>query len=213
MFGIRSLVVSVAALVTAVVLAPAPGYAASSAAGTGGTIEGTLTSAKGAPVAGIRVLVHSPTSTNDQFPVVVTDASGHYALTPLPAGRYRIGFHFPETLSTQWVPQAAAERGATWFTVSDGETTVVNESLFPTGGMDVTLLRRAGDGLVPAFCVDAIGDLYLKTGCTTTGVLQLTDLPVGLYILMVTAADAQSLDTEWADVTEDATTAVAVQQL
>ncbi|PRY27126.1 MSCRAMM family protein [Pseudosporangium ferrugineum] len=206
MFRLRSLAASLAVLVSAVVLAPAPGHAAP-AAGSGGTIAGTLTTAKGAPVAGIRVQVKSSTGADDQLPLVRTDEAGHYELAPLPAGQYRIGFYFPETLSTQWVPRKARESQATWFTVRDGETTIVDEALFPTGGLRITL--RAADGAsIPGFCVDAIGELYLKAGCTAEGVLVLSDLPVGTYALSVAADGNQGVSRTFTRVVEDVVTPV-----
>jgi hypothetical protein len=184
---------------------PAPAHAAPT--GPGGSIEGTLTTAKGVPVAGILLQVTSPVIKSDQLPQTWTDESGHYSLAPLPAGRYRIGFYFPETMSTQWVPRKERESQAAWFTVRDGETTTVDESLFPTGALAVTLTGGDG-GPVQAFCADAIGSLFLRTGCTTTGVLLLSELPVGTYLLMVSEGGGPA----WAEVTEDVTTPIEVPQ-
>ena len=176
-----------------------------------GTVEGTLTTAAGAPVAGVRVLVHSKTPANDwMLPTAVTDTDGHYSLNPLPAGRYRIGFNFPETLSSQWVPGVAREPLASWITVPGGETTVVDQSLFPTGGLDISLRSSDGSELVQSFCLEAIGDYYVKSACTTTGTIPLADLPIGSYLLMVETDGA--LTPEFADVTENATTTIEVQQ-
>jgi hypothetical protein len=203
------LLTSVAALAAALVLTPASAFA--QAAVAAGTVEGTLTTAAGAPAAGVRVVVVSPTPKNDwQLPFTTTDESGHYTLAPLPAGRYRIGFHFPETLSTQWVPGVAQERLASWITVRSAETTIVDQSLFATGGLDISLRSSDGSELVQSFCLEAIGDYYVKSACTTTGTLQLTDLPAGSYLLMV-ETDGK-LTPEFADVTEDVSTAVEVQQ-
>ena len=203
------LLTSVAALAAALVLTPASAFAQPAVAA--GVVEGTLTTAAGAPVAGVRVVVHSPTPKNDwQLPLATTDDSGHYTLAPLPAGRYRIGFDFPETLSTQWVPGVAQERLASWITVRGGETTTVDQSLFATGGLDVTLRSNDGSELVQSFCVEAIGDYYVKSACTTTGTLPLTDLPIGSYLLMVQTDE--TLTPEFADVTADTTTAIEVQQ-
>jgi hypothetical protein len=210
-FRLRFFSASVAVL-AAVVFSASPVQAAPAAAVSGGTIEGTLTSAKGVPVAGVRVLVSSSTGKNDTLPLVSTDESGHYTLTPLPAGRYRVGFYFPETMSEQWVPKATRETRGAWFTVRDGQTTVVDESLFPTGALDITLLGRDTSEPLAAFCVEAIGDRYLKTGCTTTGVLHLEELPVDSYLLMVEADGEPGVNPEFADVIEDTTTSVAVQQ-
>ncbi len=213
MLRLRFLAASVAAIVTAVVLLPATGHAAPPADTLGGTIQGTLTTAKGVPMAGVRLAVASRTGKKDhRLPGAVTDEAGRYSLAPLPAGQYRIGFLFPETLSTQWVPRATRESGAAWFTVRSGETTVVDESLFPTGGLDVTLRGRAGNGPVPAFCADAIGDFYVKAGCTTTGILHLADLPVGTYALAVIAEGERRTNPAFAQITEDGTATVEVQQ-
>ncbi len=213
MTRLRPFVACVAAIVAAAVLHPATGHAAPPSDTPGGAIEGTLTTAKGAPVAGVRLQVRSQTGKNDVLlPRAVTDAAGRYALTPLPPGRYRVGFLFPETMSTQWAPRAAQERRAAWFVVRSGETTVVDESLFPTGGLDVTLRGRDGNGPVAAFCADAIGDFYLRTGCTTTGTLHLAELPVGTYGLAVSVEGETGISPAMTQVTEDGTTTVEVQQ-
>ena len=208
MFRLRVLVLSV---VAALALTPAaPGFAAAPAGP--GTIVGTLTTAKGAPVAGIRLQTRSSTGRNDLLPTAVTDEAGHYSLAPLPAGRYRVGFYFPETLSTQWVPQTAQESAATWFIVRSGETTIVDESLFATGGLRIGLNDPAS-GPIAKFCVDAIGDLFVANGCTTDGTLLLTGLPIGNYLLIATDHGADGVYSDFADVTADTVTPVLIQPL
>ncbi|GIM95312.1 carboxypeptidase-like regulatory domain-containing protein [Paractinoplanes toevensis] len=194
-------------VVAGLALTPIPAQAAP--VGTG-TIEGTLTTAKGDPVAGVRVQLSSSAGHNDTLPLVFTDEAGHYSAAPLPAGRYRVGFYFPETMSTQWVPRAARESAATWFTVADGRTTVVDESLFATGGLDVTLVEP-DTGPVQEFCVEAIGDLYLKTGCTTTGTVSLTGLPIGSYLVTATGGTGEGVKMAFADVVEDSVVPVEIQ--
>ena len=219
MFRLRSLAASIAVFATAaVVLTPAPSQAAPSqaapaAAAAGGTLSGILTTAKGVPVAGVRVFLKSPNPADDfLLPWATTDAAGQYSLPEVPANRYRVSFYDPVLETTQWAPRAARETKAAWFTVRAGQTTVVNESLFPTGHLSVTLLGRNGGEPLSAFCVEAVGDYYLREGCTTTGTLEITDLRVGDYVLMVQADGDTSANPEWADITEDATTVVAVQQ-
>jgi len=213
-FRLRFLAASVAVLATAaVVLAPAPSQAAPAAAAAGGTITGTLTTAKGVPVAGFRVFLTSPTPANDfLLPWTTTDAAGHYALPEVPANKYRISFRDPELETIQWAPRAARESKAAWFTVRDGQATVIDESLFPTGQLSVTLLSRDGTGPLPAFCLEAVGDYYLRQGCTTTGTVEITDVRVGTYVVMAQADGETSANPEWATVTEDATAVVAIQQ-
>ena len=206
LFRLRVLILSV---VAALALTPA---APALAAAEGGTIAGTLTTAKGAPVAGIRLQIRSATGKNDLLPTAVTDETGHYSLAPLPAGRYRVGFYFPETLSTQWVPQTSRETAATWFTVRSGETTVVDESLLAVGGLQISLNDPA-TGPIAAFCVDAIGDLFLSSGCTTDGTLLLSDLPIGSYLLMATDHGTDGIYSDFADVTADTVTPVLIQPL
>jgi hypothetical protein len=194
---LRALALSVAAVL---VLAPAPAaYAAPVATGT---LAGTLTTAKGAPVAGVYLEVKPAVGDVWMLPQSWTDENGHYTID-LPPGRYRIGFHFPANQSTQWVPRATRESGATWFTVTEGGTTVVDEVLFPTGGMTVTLAGHTD------FCVEAVGDRFLSYGCTTTGEVTLTDLPVNSY--MVTALVDDDL-AGWGDaeVAEDAVTPLEI---
>lgn len=214
MFRLRSLAASIVVFATAaVVLAPAPSQAAPSTAAAGGTVAGTLSTAKGVPVAGVRVFLKSPTPADDfLLPWATTDAAGQFSLPEVPADRYRIQFYDPELETTQWAPRAARESKAAWFTVRDGQTTVVNESLFPTGHVSVTLLGRNGGGPLAAFCLEAVGDYYLREGCTTTGTLEIADLRIGRYVLMVQADGETAANPAWADITEDATTVVAVQQ-
>jgi len=213
-FRLRSLAASIAVFATAAVLfAPAPSQAAPTAAAAGGTISGTLTTAKGVPVAGTRVFLKSPNSAEDfLLPWTTTDAAGNYSLPEVPANRYRISFYDPALEVTQWAPRAARETKAAWFTVVAGQTTVVNESLLPTGSLSVTLLGRNGGGPLAAFCLEAVGDYYLREGCTTTGTVEIADVRIGRYVLMVQADGETAANPAWATVTEDATATVAVQQ-
>ncbi|WP_203784650.1 carboxypeptidase regulatory-like domain-containing protein [Paractinoplanes rishiriensis] len=189
-----------ASLAVALVLTPAP--AAHAAAVATGTLTGTLTTAKGAPAAGVYLELKPAVGDVWMLPQAWTDENGHYTLD-LPPGRYKVGFHFHATMSTQWVPRATRDSRATWFTVTEGGTTVVDEVLFPTGGMTVTLAGHTD------FCVEAIGDRFLSYACTTSGEVALTDLPVNLY--MVTALVDENL-VGWGDaeVTEDAVTPLEI---
>src|SRR5512135_1776591 len=59
---------------------------------THGTIVGTVTdAATGSPIAGVLVTATSPSLQGEQ--AVLTDDRGHYAITLLPPGRYRIAGH------------------------------------------------------------------------------------------------------------------------
>lgn len=217
-FRLRFLAASLAVVATAVVLSPAPSQAAArpaapAAAAAGGTISGTLTTAKGVPVAGVRVFLKSPNPADDfLLPWATTDAAGQYSLPGVPANRYRISFYDPGLEATQWAPRAARETKAAWYTVREGQATVVDESLLPTGHLSVTLLGRNGGGPLSAFCLEAVGDYYLRQGCTTTGTLEIADVRIGTCVLMAQADGETAANPAWATVTEDATAVVAVRQ-
>jgi hypothetical protein len=206
MYRSRFVAFVVALLATLAVL-PAPAHAA---AATGGVIEGTLTTAdSSAPVAGARLQIKAYSGTPSYLlPEAVTDESGHYRLEPLPAGRYRIGFYFAETGDQLWAPHKTRETAATWYTVTDGGTTVVNDSLFPTGDLDVTF--KNADGPITAFCADASGDYFLRSGCTSTGTLNLTGLRSGRYVVLVWVEGETAVSPAWATITTGALTAVTV---
>jgi hypothetical protein len=113
----------------------------------------------------------------------------------LAPGDYKVEFYFAETLSSQWAHRARDEDSAEPFTVVAGEDTVVDEQRYPTGASSLTAVDVATGESVTAFCVEATGYRYLRTGCTDTGTLLLNDLPEGWYLLTADPGDGRGLTT------------------
>jgi hypothetical protein len=189
----------------AVPLAATPAYAQPAT----GTISGTLTTAAGAPLADVGVTVH-PTVPVDRPPVGVTDSAGRFSVAGLAPGDYKVEFYFEETLSSQWAHRARDEASATRFTVRAGETTIVDERRYPTGSLLLTVVDGGSGQPVTTFCAQALGDYFLRDGCTDTGTLLLTDLPEGWYLLHAGPAVFQAV--WWAEgtVVADQVTAITL---
>ena len=151
-----------------------------------GSIGGTLTSAAGVPLADVTVVVHATAGGGDTSPAR-TDGAGRYSVAGLAPGAYKVEFWFEKTAHSQWAHQATHESAATTFRLRAGENLVVDESTFPTGSMSVTYRSQVTGELVDAFCVDATGDFFATAGCTDTGTVRLTELPVGEYAVLARA--------------------------
>jgi hypothetical protein len=177
------------ALLIAVVAIPLGAVPASAQAATG-SISGTLTTAAGAPLADVAVTAH-PAVHGRYDPYAITDSAGHYTLPALAPGDYKLEFYFDETLSSQWAHRAHDEDSAEPFTVTAGETTVVDEQRYPTGSASLTAVDAAGQP-VTEFCVEAINK-FLREACTDTGTALLTELPEGWYFFVVSPSDGSGL--------------------
>lgn len=104
-----------------------------------GTIAGRFTTADGEPVNRGRVEVWSADGRNLRS--VYTDADGRYSVAEVPAGSVRLKFRDD---FTQWAHDAADADSATTFTVSPGQTLVVDETVLPTGTIAGQLTDSAG---------------------------------------------------------------------
>ena len=106
-----------------------------------GTLAGRLIDSEGQPVTWAAVTARSPDSLSTIFGG--TDEDGRYRLDVLP-GRYQLRFGLPDGME-QWAHQQLDETDAASFTVTAGETTVVDETLLPTGSINGQVVTSSGE--------------------------------------------------------------------
>ncbi|WP_305789739.1 carboxypeptidase-like regulatory domain-containing protein [Symbioplanes lichenis] len=179
-----------AAAATAVALALAPGTAAHADPATG-TISGTLTTAHGDPLPGVRVFARTLSGQSAGDYLQRTDANGRYTIGGVPAGTYRVQFIVEDAgvpRWEQWAHQVTTASAAKKFTVAAGQQLVVDETRFALGSLALTFLDEAGEPIL-AFCGEVISDQYLQQGCTETGTLIADDVPAGLAAVYLTRND------------------------
>ncbi|MDI1462928.1 carboxypeptidase-like regulatory domain-containing protein [Catellatospora sp. KI3] len=134
------------------------GLAAPAQAEETGTITGTLTDA-GRPVAGAAVSAYGP-----GWGSATTDATGHYELSGLAAGAYRVQFDAPGHPS-QYAYQQTEWSNAAEVSVPGGGQVTVDDQLLPTGTITGTFTDQAGD---PVASVPVYAESDLGTGAAAT---------------------------------------------
>lgn len=146
----KGLAIAVVALVAMGLGFSSPAHASA----TAGSIAGTLTD-NGAPVEGASVQVSTYEYVDDGYSgYATTDAAGHYQLTDVPAGSYRMSFQAPGHPMQYAIGKATYEEASPITVVADAETTV-DDSLLPTGTINGRFTDAAGNG-VSAY-VSAVG--------------------------------------------------------
>ncbi|MEU8080313.1 carboxypeptidase regulatory-like domain-containing protein [Catellatospora citrea] len=144
------------------------------AAGEPGSIAGRLTDA-GQPVAGASV--YASAVDGDGWGYGSTDADGHYQLTDLPAGSYRVAFDAPGHAS-QYAYQQTEWESAAQIAVPAGGQVTVDDELLPTGTITGTFRDRAGNGM----SVPVRAEFFGLTSSTNSG-------PDGKFTLQVLPGD------------------------
>jgi uncharacterized protein YjbI with pentapeptide repeats len=155
-----------------------------SAAGTA-TLQGTVTTTGGAPVAGATVAVFSTVFGNllGQGP---TDGVGHYAVAGLPAGQVRVQFvatGFP----TQWNGGAPSFKTAANVTAVAGTSVTRDQVLAHAGSIDATITTANGtplSGMVAVASPATVGEVLTGTSSSPSGQLALS-LPASTYKVLV----------------------------
>lgn len=118
------------------------GLGAPAQAADTGSIVGQLTDG-GQPVNGASV--QATAVDGDGWGYASTDADGHYQLTDLPAGSYRVQYHV-EGRPTQFAYGTTDHSAATIIAVPAGGQVTVDDALLPTGTITGTFRDRAGNG-------------------------------------------------------------------
>ncbi len=175
-----------------------------------GRIVGHLTKSTGEPVSGGFVLAYDATTQQFRASANIDDA-GAYTLSGLSTGAYKVQF---SGLLQQWAHRKTSFAEADSFTVTDGQDTVVDEVLIPTGSVVVTASDQATGAAVDQFCVDVSGNNIIRFGCTDNGTVTLTDIPpAGNYFLTTTGIDNRYFTSHTSNVAvvADQATAVSVE--
>jgi len=113
-----------------------------------------------------------------------TDATGNYRVEGLLVGTYVVRFTTPDFRRSQYAVGQTSFQTADVFTVTDGGTTVVDDTLLPTGTLRITARDATTGAPIAEFCANAFGP-GSGFDCTTTGEVTLTDLMVGEYDVFV----------------------------
>jgi Carboxypeptidase regulatory-like domain len=154
----------------------------------GGRILGHVTKSTGEPAGGGSVWLVDATTELFRTSAPI-DEAGAYSLSGVAAGSYKLRF-FTATFRQQWAHQQASFAEADVFTVADGEDTVVDEVLLPTGSIAVTASDQLTGAPLARFCADISGSTVVRHDCTETGTVTLTDLPpFNDYFLITTGLD------------------------
>lgn len=135
------------ALVATIALALAPAAAAHAEVGIG-SISGRLTDA-GTPVPDTWVSVDPVVWVEDgenYQGLAYTDANGSFQFSNVLAGQYKISFSAPNH-PFQYAYSTASWENAAIITVTDGNETVVNDSLLPTGTISGRIVDADGNGV------------------------------------------------------------------
>ncbi len=148
---------------------------------TGARITGRiLSAADDSPVAGALVSAIDNDQVGSGSGSAVTDADGHYLLSGLPVGTYRI-----EVLSEQFAPLARQ-----LVTLSDNATVPLSLALAPGASLSGTIRNSAGavisGALVQAFLTNGLAGRSVSSDAQ--GRFSLTGLAPGNYHLVASAA-------------------------
>ncbi|GAA2378324.1 hypothetical protein Cme02nite_19390 [Catellatospora methionotrophica] len=129
------------------------GLAAPAQALDNGTIAGQLTDG-GQPVSGARVQASSVNGRH--WLDATTDGTGHYEITDVPGGDYRVYFD-PDGRPGQYAYGQVDYSAATLIAVPAGGQVTVDDQLLPTGIISGTFRDRAGNGMSVAVQADPNG--------------------------------------------------------
>lgn len=153
------------------------------------TISGTVTGPGGAPVDDISVWAYRYNGDwYDQETHADADASGHYTLTGLPAGTYRILFwHGFGNYAAEWYDDQYAEESATEITLTASQTVSGYNAQLDLGTR-ITGTVTAGDGsplegitVMPHFWQNGRWNPLTGTSTDANGNYELYAIPAGNY--------------------------------
>jgi hypothetical protein len=153
----------------------------------------------------------------------ITDTQGGYDFQAVPAGSgYTVTFDTsnpdgPTTAGSQhlWYHHSLTADAATTVSVTQNQTTTVDDALFPTGDLAVVAFDQVTHLPQQQFCGSAAPQAATSNGaggCTTTGILRLTGLLPGAYTVNVTG-DGLHGDGQTSATVTAARTALAIAQL
>ncbi|HEU4422369.1 MAG TPA: carboxypeptidase-like regulatory domain-containing protein, partial [Pilimelia sp.] len=166
-------------LATTALAAPAGAAAPAALAGaaaSASTVTGRVTTHAGAPVEWAQVTLFTA-DTFDFIDSATTDTDGRFTVSGVPAGTIKVQFYANGL--EQWATDKPDFDSATVFTVVDGQTLTVNESLLPTGTVAGRLTDSAGQAVVGAqvTATDLEGDAWVDGYTDDEGRYSINVLP------------------------------------
>lgn len=177
----RRLAASIAVLVTVF----AGQVSAVSAQAATGTIRGKVSLPSGEPVFPPgRVEVFFPSG------ILLTEGhvfagSGDYEVTGLPAGEYKLNFQVGKV--SQWAHQKLTFADAELFTVTEDGVTVVDETMFRPGAIQIAPTDSVTGQPIDTVCASL--DFQIPVCGGTNGVLELSNVSSGDHSLELTPSD------------------------
>ena len=174
----------------------------------GGTIEGSVTSAKGEPISGVDVVPYRWDAQTGEYQSVggdaATDEDGVFHSTGLPAGSYTLQFNAEDgKYASEWWQDTYYSTAADPFdVVAGGEPVQANAKLAKGAKISGTITGSTGKPVsgatVEAFLL--IGSETVNVGYAETdddGTYKLKGLPAGKYALRVSAGDGVHASMWW----------------
>lgn len=149
-----------------------------------GVIRGRITDDSGAPPADATVTVYAVDSYFDAIAYTWDLGDGHYEIDNLAPGRYRMSV-YDNSRGTQWVPQKETQDEATVFTLSDGQTLVIDEQLLPLGAVEARVTDAETGEPVPRPCLYVSSAPNSRQACGADGLVRVEDVPPGYWDISV----------------------------
>jgi len=144
-----------------------------------GSVSGTFVSASGTPVAAAGVNLYD--LSQNRVDGTSTDADGAFRFARIRAGQYKVEF-LPGGQAAQWAYRKAAFWEADAITVAADTETVVAETAFDTGSLEVTVLDETTGAPVADACLNAdTGPQHLFRCTGADGRAAFPDITVGTY--------------------------------
>lgn len=124
------------------------------------------------------------------------DLNGEYELKDLPVGRYQVSI-YANSYGRQWAFGTQDREQAAVFDLSNGEVRVVNDTLLPTGTVEVTMVDAESEDPIRYGCVRLTNPTNVEETCESVGrTFVLDDVPPGDY-----EVQAGPEGTHWPDTT------------
>jgi hypothetical protein len=114
-------------------------------------------------------------------------ADGGYAFTGLPAGTYKLEFRFGSVI--QWAHQRLDFQSADTFTVTTGQTTVVDETMLKPGTIEVRATDSVTGQPVNTYCAALFDEVFPGNCGAVDGVLRIEDVGSGSHTVYLRPSD------------------------
>jgi len=150
-------------------------------------LVGRLTNADGSPEAG--AVVHVSDLAGNGVDSAITDADGRYRTDGVFLGTYRVLFQTFATNQSQYAFGATTAAAAAQIAVTAAGDVVVDDVLLRTGSIEVTASDAVTGAPLTDFCADAQAEVNRGFGCADQGVVTLTGLAPGSYVVNAFPSD------------------------